>query len=484
MTIMSAKNIESVPRQEEHTVCTPKKNFVALGVWLQFHNCGAGKNTDSEGNCPIDCATCKKENAKLANHPFQPIEYGSSKNCHDAYGSSQSCDKRPPLVIWLLKYLHGVREQFTKRPSYDGACGKMYITLKNEPRACALIKRTLLSDRPHVWKYEYYCSKEVSVLAREQCSIVSRHSVDAASTTAEEAREHSGPSDDTSINIKSHGLVASDHLVPTQIHAPPHMQVKVEDAITMDAVPSSSACSDISHERLETKCSDLNRLEYFASMPQLPETDATVPTREVQSCTSLDDFPDLLGHAGCATANDWRLGSDNASIVPDVTAHDSSHESVEQNYFRYNHPNLDCAGGQDGQYLSTSGQISQSFLNDANIARDSSTETAFPHPLNFTMNSGVFAVGSSMYSSALDVCSEVFPTGQYEQSSAPRFQDQRGKHIKHIDVLPYTPDACSRQHRYPNPPGTPIKRRSQSDAAKLSRAVRRAIQLPSTAANF
>lgn len=74
------------------------KNFAVVGDWVQFHMCGMHKKSNPQGMCPDGCAQCKKENAKLANYPFQPVEYGNSRNCHDAYERSQSDDQRPRKV--------------------------------------------------------------------------------------------------------------------------------------------------------------------------------------------------------------------------------------------------------------------------------------------------------------------------------------------------------------------------------------------------
>ena len=70
------------------------KNFDLQGEYCQMHDCG----TDHATMKTESCAVCRKENAKLANYPLQPIERCSA-SCLSAFDViRRDGDKRPPGV--------------------------------------------------------------------------------------------------------------------------------------------------------------------------------------------------------------------------------------------------------------------------------------------------------------------------------------------------------------------------------------------------
>lgn len=69
------------------------KNFEFQGEWIQYHNCGS-----HDSSADHTCMVCRKENAKLANFPLQPMDH-CSPNCAVAFDALRQRDRRPPQVI-------------------------------------------------------------------------------------------------------------------------------------------------------------------------------------------------------------------------------------------------------------------------------------------------------------------------------------------------------------------------------------------------
>eukprot|EP00041_Stephanoeca_diplocostata_P003496 m.35056 g.35056 ORF g.35056 m.35056 type:complete len:710 (+) comp14373_c0_seq1:745-2874(+) len=155
-------------RQSDDELYVPSlKNFEFQGKWVQYHNCGShGNNGDH------NCMVCRKENAKLANSPLQPMDH-CSPNCAKAFDTMRRNDARPPEVIALLKHMQSKRSRFKKKPSFDGKGGKMYITLQDIPHAYALIQRTKIDA--FRWQYRYYYHRNVRHLPTPECPMRTGH---------------------------------------------------------------------------------------------------------------------------------------------------------------------------------------------------------------------------------------------------------------------------------------------------------------------
>lgn len=253
-------------------------------------------------------------------------------------------------MVSLLHFLHSKRDNFTKRPSYDGACGKMYITLQGESRACAMIKRTRITDHAYAWKYEYYCSKELDITGF--LSTEPHRAAESLTTSPEiyvQCQAPSGvdnPADSmlhNSVQSQLESVHSCDHEFPSAVttsdsvadHLVPREYVKMEQ-IRSSFTPVPPAISEvievqpshavsiggITNELSHSDChpprqTTLNpNFLFCAAYDQF--SDATVPTRDTD--LSFGDHSDLPGYFWCDDIdNVGLLGVNNTNpTVPDV----------------------------------------------------------------------------------------------------------------------------------------------------------------------
>eukprot|EP00041_Stephanoeca_diplocostata_P002488 m.27336 g.27336 ORF g.27336 m.27336 type:complete len:502 (-) comp13414_c0_seq1:1792-3297(-) len=130
--------------------------LIPVGKQLRFHMC---LETSAHGHLSPECARCRRENAKFANHPLQPLDTGC-KSSH--YNANRWEHPRPPKITKLVESLHQFKKDgcIKGRPAFDGVKGAdssmMYVKRCNETRACAIIRRWKVKSLRFTWLYQYY----------------------------------------------------------------------------------------------------------------------------------------------------------------------------------------------------------------------------------------------------------------------------------------------------------------------------------------
>lgn len=116
------------------------KNFVWQGAWKQRHDCGGDHSVGEPGSCTV----CRKENAKLANYPLQPIER-CSHNCVATFRIlDRGDDHRPSQVCaeqWLTVFTVSCNTAVHTGITMRLKCGFDWL--------CLCVVHTELNDTQH-----------------------------------------------------------------------------------------------------------------------------------------------------------------------------------------------------------------------------------------------------------------------------------------------------------------------------------------------